>query len=68
MDVPNSWRYSPVCKTGGYAFGGSNPPTSTTYSTLAQLVERSAVNRIVPGSSPGGGATLYGSVPQLVVE
>lgn len=26
------------------------------YSTLAQLVERAAVNRLVPGSSPGGGA------------
>ena len=26
------------------------------YSTLAQLVERPTVNRMVPGSSPGGGA------------
>lgn len=33
------------------------PYVSITYSTLAQLVERAAVNRLVPGSSPGGGAS-----------
>ena len=31
----------------------------TTHSTLAQLVERATVNRVVPGSSPGGGAKKY---------
>lgn len=57
MGVPKSWRSSSVCKTDGYAFDGPNPSTPTIlYSTLAQLVERATVNRMVPGSSPGGGA------------
>lgn len=57
MGVPKSWRSSSVCKTDGYAFDGPNPSTPTIlYSTLAQLVEQSAVNRQVPGSNPGGGA------------
>lgn len=30
--------------------------TGNNYSTLAQLEEHAAVNRTVPGSSPGGGA------------
>ena len=37
---------------------GSNPSISATfiYSSLAQLVEHTAVNRVVVGSSPTGGA------------
>ena len=41
---------------------GSNPTAGTRhYSTLAQLVERPTVNRMVPGSSPGGGAKTMGT-------
>lgn len=59
MGAPKSWRSSRVRKTRGYAFGGSNPPAPTIlYSTLAQLVERATVNRMAPGSSPGGGAII----------
>ncbi len=36
MGMLKSWRSSSVCKTDGYAFGGSNPPIPTTYSILAQ--------------------------------
>ena len=64
MGVPKSWRSSSVRKTDGYAFDGPNPSTPTIlYSTLAQLVEQSAVNRQVPGSNPGGGAIIKPSVP-----
>ena len=34
------------------------------YSSLAQLVEHSAVNRVVAGSSPARGA-IYGEVSEL---
>ena len=63
-----SWRSSPVCKTGGYAFGGPNPPMPTIYSTLVQLVERGTDNAMILCSSQRGGVNLFGSVPQLVVE
>lgn len=35
------------------------------YSSLAQLAERSAVNRNVAGSSPAGG--VYGEIAHLVI-
>ena len=36
------------------------PPSArmNLYGTVAQLVERATVNRMVPGSSPGGGAII----------
>ena len=37
---------------------GSRPSTRSKYSGLAQLVEQTAVNRLVAGSSPAAGAIL----------
>ena len=36
------------------------------YSSVAQLVEQTTVNRWVAGSSPARGATFFGAVAQLV--
>ncbi len=54
------------CKSAGYAFGGSNPPpgtnlgfipgSTTTYASLAQLVERIHGKDEVSGSNPEGGS------------
>ena len=60
-----SWRSSSVCKTDGYAFGGPNPPIPTTYSDMAQLVERVIRNDQVVRSSRTVGANMV-SVAQLV--
>ena len=37
LEVLKSWRSSPVCKTGGYAFGGPNPPSSTMVHRFVEL-------------------------------
>ena len=65
MGMPKSWRSSSVCKTDGYAFGGSNPPIPTTYSDIAQLVEQFIRNEPVARSSRAVGANMV-SVAQLV--
>ena len=44
MGMLKSWRSSPVCKTGGYAFGGPNPPMPTKQLALAQPEERTLFN------------------------
>ena len=47
-------------KTVNFEIAGSNPAyirCVLKYASLAQLAERAAVNRCVPGSSPGRGAT-----------
>ena len=45
--------------------GSLSLSSGTIYAPLAQLVERTTVNRVVPGSNPGGGA-IYVSLAQLV--
>ena len=37
------------------------------YSSLAQSVEHAAVNRSVVGSSPTGGAFLFGKLPIFLI-
>ena len=48
------WVYASVSKAEAERREGSSPSGSTKYGSLAQLVERPAVNREVVGSIPTG--------------
>ena len=50
----SAWFWFCICSFEG---------TMNEYSSLAQSVEHAAVNRSVVGSSPTGGAFLFGKLP-----